>query len=78
MSRRHRPTVTKADLARTAEFLRAMGAKVAVAETMPGKVRIVTTDGADLTLPDDKENLDRELADWRAKRDGRGGSEGRA
>lgn len=77
MSRRHKPTVTKADLARTAEFLRVMGAKVAVAETMPGKVRVITTDGADLTLPDDRENLDRELADWRA-RNGQGGTQGRA
>lgn len=77
-ARVHKPKVTRADLARTAEFLRAMGAKVAVTETMPGKVRVVTVEGADLTLPDDRESLDLELAKYRATRDGRGGPQGRA
>lgn len=66
-TRNHSPRVSKADLARTAEFLQLMGAKVAIAETTPGKVRIVTTDGAELTLGDDEETLDRELKEFRAR-----------
>lgn len=64
-----RPKVTKADLERIADFLRSMGSKPASVEISPDKVRIVTTDGADLTLPDETENLNRELAGHRAKRD---------
>lgn len=77
--RQHKPRVTDAALDRVARFMRTVGAKVAAVEVRPeGTMRIVTTDGADLTLPDDQENLDLELAKYRATRDGRGGSEGRA
>ncbi len=72
MSRRGNLRVTKADLERTAEFLRLMGAKVAVAETTPGKVRVITTDGADLTLGGDEGSLDQELREFRAGQHGHG------
>ena len=64
--------VTKADLERTAEFLRLMGAKIASVVTEPGKVRIVTTDGAGLTLGDEEENLDRELREHERRQYGHG------
>jgi hypothetical protein len=73
MSRRvHKPRVTKADLERAAEFLRMMGAKVASMETTPGKIKVVTTDGAGLTLGDEEESLDRELQQHIASRYGHG------
>ena len=73
MSRRaHKPRVTKADLERTAEFLRMMGAKVAATETTPGKMKVITTDGAGLTLSDEKETLDRELREHISSRYGHG------
>lgn len=75
--RSRKPSVTRADLDRVRDFLQTLGVKLASVEIEPGRVRLVTTDGADLTLPNDKENLDRELADWRA-RNGQGGTQGRA
>lgn len=78
MSRRIRkPKVTKADLERTAEFLRMMGARVASVETTPERIKVVTTDGAGLTLGDEDENLDRELQTFRA-RNGQGDTQRRA
>ncbi len=66
------PRITRADLERTADFLRMMGAKVASVETEPGKIRITTTEGAGLTLADDDANLDRELQEHIARRHGHG------
>lgn len=77
-ARVHKPKVTRSDLARVLELLKAHGIGLAAVDIEPGRVRIVTTDGADLTLPDDRENLDVELAKYRATRDGRDGPQGRA
>jgi hypothetical protein len=62
-----KPKVTKADLARAAEFLRSMGAKVATVDVAPDRMRIVTTDGQGLTLDADDAELDRELAEYRQR-----------
>lgn len=59
--------VTKAELDRIAVFLKAVGATVAAVEAGPGRVRIVTTEGRHLTLPDDDEILDEELEAHRTK-----------
>lgn len=61
--RRHKPKVTKADYNRLADFLRLVGAKVAMTEITPGGIKIVTTEGRGLTLHDDQESLDAELAE---------------
>lgn len=66
-ARVRKPKITKADLDRLAELVRGLGLEIAVAETTPGKVRLVTTAGRDLTLPDDTETLDRELKEYRAQ-----------
>jgi hypothetical protein len=66
-TRAHSPRVTKADLERVVALLAKLGAKVASVEVSPGKVKIITTDGAGLTLPDDEEALDREIEAFRAK-----------
>ena len=53
---RRQPRVGKADLARMAAFLRAMGAKVFRAEVTPdGTWRVTTMDGAYLLSPKDGE-----------------------
>lgn len=62
-----KPKVTKADLERAAAFLRSMGAKVATVEVAPDRMRIVTTDGQNLTLDADDAELDRELAEYRQR-----------
>lgn len=64
--RARQPKITKADLDRLAALVRGLGLEIAVAETTPGRVRLVTTAGRDLTLPDDGETLDRELSEFRA------------
>lgn len=61
------PKVTKADLDRAAAFLRSIGAKVAAIDVAPGRVRIMTTDGQNLTLDADGDELDRELAEYRSR-----------
>lgn len=64
---RYRPAkVTKADYERAAQFLRSMGTKPIAVEISRDCVRIVTTEGKNLTLDGDKENLDQELAEWAA------------
>jgi hypothetical protein len=60
------PKITKADLCRLADLARALNLDIASVETTPGRVRLVTTAGRNLTLPDDEETLDRELSDFRA------------
>ncbi|MGH6887631.1 MAG: hypothetical protein ACREHF_00270 [Rhizomicrobium sp.] len=60
------PKVTKTDLDRAAQFIRAMGLNPSAVEVLPGKVRILTGDRA-LTLPVDSAELDKELAEWDAK-----------
>lgn len=60
------PKVTKADLDRAAEFIRAMGLSPSAVEVLPGKVRILTGDRS-LTLPADGGELDEELAAWDAE-----------
>lgn len=61
------PKVTQADLERVAAFLKAMGAKVAAVDLLPGKARIVTTDGQNLTLDPDEVELDKELQNYRTR-----------
>ncbi|MGA7676452.1 MAG: hypothetical protein WCA78_15580 [Rhizomicrobium sp.] len=68
VKRRVKPgKVTKADYERAAAFLLSVGAKAASVELTPGRVRIVTTDGQGMTLNDEQADLDRELAEFRAK-----------
>lgn len=64
--------VTKADLDRVAEFLRSMGARPAAVDITPDRVRITTTEGGNLTLTGEEEELDRELQRHLAKYDGHG------
>lgn len=70
MSKRtHKPKVTEAELSRVTKLLQGLGCKVAAVDTFPsGKVRIITTEGAGLTLGDEEENLDRELQQHRGSR----------
>ena len=60
------PKITKADLDRLAALARALKLEVASVETTPGRVRLVTTAGRNLTLPDDEETLNAELSEFRA------------
>ena len=60
------PKITKADLDRLADLARALKLEVASVETTPGRVRLVTTAGRNLTLPDDEETLNAELSEFRA------------
>lgn len=70
--RRERPPrVLQADLDRVAAFLKGMGATVAAVDLSPGKTRIITTDGQDLTLTPDEAELDKELQRYRDNRDQR-------
>lgn len=62
------PKVTRAELDRVADFLRAMGAKVAAVNVMPGHTKIVTTDGQNLASDIDEGDLDRELENYRRAR----------
>lgn len=62
------PKVTQGDLDRVAAFLKAAGAKVAAVDLTPGRARIITTDGQDLTLAPDEVELDRELETYRQNR----------
>ncbi|HEY4112907.1 MAG TPA: hypothetical protein VGM17_02495 [Rhizomicrobium sp.] len=66
-ARARRATVSKADLDKLAGFAQAMGLEVAAVEATPGKVRLITTAGKGLTVPDDGANLDAELEEWRAR-----------
>jgi hypothetical protein len=59
------PKVTKADLARAAEFMRALGLTPLSIDVMPGRVRIVTKQG-DFELSRDSE-LDQEHAAFRTR-----------
>jgi hypothetical protein len=68
--RTRRPTVSKADLDKLAAFARAMGLEVAAVEATPGRVRLITTAGKGLTVPDDEANLNAELEQWRTKNGG--------
>jgi hypothetical protein len=65
---RARERVTQADLGRVATFLEAMGAKVAAVDVLPGRMKILTTDGHNLNLDADEEELDRELHNYRQQR----------
>ena len=66
--REAQPKVTRAELDRVAGFLRAMGAKVAAVNVMPGQTKIVTTDGQGLTIDVDGDELDQELEKYRRTR----------
>jgi len=66
-ARIRQPKITKADLDRLAALARALKLDIASVETTPGRVRLVTTAGQNLTLPDDEETLDRELQEYRAR-----------
>ncbi len=57
----HKRVVSKAELARVAEFLQLAGRVVAAVEVSEGKVRIITDAGKGLTLPPDGDDLDAEL-----------------
>jgi len=57
--------VTKADYDRAAAFLQSMGAKAAAVEISADRVRIITTDGGNLTLGSGEASLDQELAEFR-------------
>lgn len=57
------PKVTKADLDRAADLMQRLGGKLAEIDVTPGRVRLVTTEGKNLTLPADDDELDRELAE---------------
>jgi hypothetical protein len=61
MKRDRTQKVTQADLDRAATLMRTLGAKLAEIDVTPGRVRLITTEGRDLTLPDDRDELDREL-----------------
>lgn len=60
------PKVTKADLDRAVELVRALGLKPGAIEIEAGRVRILTGDHA-LTISGDHDALDKELADWDAE-----------
>ena len=66
------PKVTQADLCRAADFLKAIGAKVAVLDILPGQMKIVTTDGRIITGDEDDLDLDQELQRYRDKSRGVG------
>lgn len=51
MSRVRKARLTDADYSRLVKFLRAAGATVATAEVTPERIKVVTTEGAYLTLP---------------------------
>jgi hypothetical protein len=65
---RSRPKVTASHLACVAAFLKTMGVKVGEVEIKPDRVRIITTDGRNLTLDDDDGTLDQELMEHRKNR----------
>lgn len=69
-ARVRKPKVTKADLDRLADLARTLGLEVAAIEATPGKVRLVTTAGKDLTVPGEDAKLEQELAEYRAKNGG--------
>lgn len=68
-SARVRERVTQADLGRVATFLEAMGAKVAEVDVLPGRMKILTTEGRTLNVEADDEELDRELMQYRRRSD---------
>lgn len=65
---RARDRVTQADLGRVAIFLEAMGAKVALVDVSPGRMKILTTEGRAISVDTDDEELDRELLQYRQRR----------
>ncbi|MBN9535066.1 MAG: hypothetical protein J0H10_17125 [Alphaproteobacteria bacterium] len=60
--------VSKADIQRGLDLIRALGLKPGAIEILPGKVRILAEDFKALTLPDDEAELDAELAEHMKKR----------
>lgn len=66
------PKVTQADLARAADFLKAVGARVAAVDVLPGQIKIVTTDGRAMTGDEDEISLDQELESYRSRSRGAG------
>jgi len=66
-ARVRQPKITQSDLNRLRGLAAAFNLKIAAIEMTPTCVRLVATNGRELTAPEDDGNLDRELAEHRAR-----------
>jgi hypothetical protein len=66
--KRSRVHVTQADLGRVATFLETMGAKIAEVDVLPGRMKILTTEGRAFSVEPNEDELDRELMQYRRGR----------
>jgi len=66
-ARKSTPRVTRADVDRAIKCFQRLGGQIAEVEVTPGRVRLISTNGRDISLNDAE--LDEELERWQAKHD---------
>lgn len=66
-ARKSTPRVTQADVDRAVECFQRLGGQIAEVDVTPGRVRLVSTNGRDLTVSRGDAELDDELERFLAK-----------